>query len=438
MTEPEFFKKIQDNEPYFVLTEEIKKAFRLAEFIDTNLFITGSAGTSKSTFLKMMSKYSSKKMIVVAPTGVAAINVEGQTMHSFFRFPIGILDGKQSPSSILMESWESFEILYIDEISMVRADLFNAVDKVMRRAGDKTKPFGGKQVIISGDLWQLPPVVGKNEKEVFSQMFNSRWFFANESASLFDIIEFTEVFRQADKGFVEILNRFRKGLHSYADINYLNNKRKHYEGDALVITTTNSNADAINKNRLDKIKAKEYRFTGQVSGSFSESSMIAPMSISLKVGAKIMVLRNFPKLGLVNGSIRYVRSICKEHDEYIMISKSMFDTESEWQRLDETTWEQYEYVLIDKELSKEVVGTYTQLPVKLGFAVTCHKAQGVTVDEAVIDFDRGVFECGQAYVALSRVKSLEGIHLCQPLKMTDFRIDADVKNYFRESNKTVI
>ena len=429
MTNEEFFKQICDGEPEFVLTDEIRAAFECAEFTDTNMFITGSAGTSKSTFLKMMTKYSSKKIVVVAPTGIAAINVGGQTAHSFFRFPIGILDGKQSPSTLLMESWESFSILYIDEISMVRADMFNAIDAVMRRAGDKKKPFGGKQVIISGDLWQLPPVVGRNEKEIFTEMFKSRWFFANESADSFRTFEFHEVFRQSDKGFVSLLNRFRKGTHTYADIAAMNTRRSDRVCDALVLTTTNAKADTINSERLDRIKSKLYRFTGRITGKFPESNMSAPMNIELKVGAKVIVLRNYPKLGLANGSVRYVRSV-DEDGEYIMISKSMEDDTQVWQKLEKAVWEQYEYVFEDKTLYKEVVGSYIQLPVKLGFAVTIHRSQGLTVDEAVIDFDRGIFECGQAYVALSRVRSKDGIYLRQPLNMHDFKIDKDVRDYF--------
>ena len=429
-TENEFMDLIRDSEN-ITIHPALKEAFRIAEFSNENLFVHGGGGSGKSLFVKCLEKYSSKKIVIVAPTGVAAVNIGGQTAHSFFRFPIGILDGKQSPSQRLMDLWESFQILVIDEISMVRADMFNAIDKTMRRAGDKKKPFGGKQVIILGDIYQLSPIVGGSERTAFFEMYKSKWFFNSDLIETFHKVEFTEIFRQSDSTFIEVLNNCRTASISVKDLRLLNSRyNQKISENAVVITTTNAKADAINMTKLAQIKSKKYTFEGYVSGNFPENQMLAPKILELKVGAKVMVLRNLPKLGLVNGSIVYVREV--REDECVMVAADM-KSES-FIMLEPCKWEQYSYEYYDGQLQKEVSGSYMQIPLKVAFSITIHKSQSATFDEATIDFDGGVFATGQAYVALSRVKSLEGLYLKQLIKSSDFKVDPEVHKYAQGRN----
>ena len=422
----EFTTKILASNPKITITSEISKALELAEFSKTNLFITGCGGSSKSTFIQNYTKNTDKKVIILAPTGVAAVNVEGQTIHSFFGFPIGILDKEVKASDRLRKIWKTFDVLLIDEISMVRADLFKAMDTVMKKAAGNLKPFGGKQLILLGDLWQLPPVVPKHEQDIMKQLHKSRWWFDSLDVSSFSIIEFTKVFRQSDVEFIGSLDRFRRGTHNATDLAYVNTRiSKKKPEHAITITTTNYKADLINQANLKKIPQPSISLVGTTSGSFPESAMVAPKNLHLKIGAKVMILANLKLDGLYNGSIVYISKIDK--DKCTVDVKDPID--GKFKTISMYTWKQYAYTYDNDTLGKTVTGTYTQLPLKLAYGITAHKVQGCTFDEAIIDFDRGTFEAGQAYVALSRVKSLNGIYLRQPIKHSDFIIDVNVKRF---------
>lgn len=430
MTSTEFIEKIR-KEDNIIINSAIEQAFELAEFSNKNLFITGSGGVGKSVFIKSFTKHTSKSVAVVAPTGVAAINVKGQTIHKFFNFPIGIIDSTIRPSRKFLDIWASFDTLLIDEASMVRSDVFNAIDTVMKKTAKSQKPFGGKQVILVGDPFQLPPIVSKEESEAFSMFFSSRWWFNLIENSGFSIIDFNEVFRQKDRTFISILNRLRTGTHTDMDIKYLNSKfGSTPSSNAITITTTNKKADSINAINLSKIKAKEETFVGELNGNFDKSNVIAPLYLTLKVGAKVMVLRNDSSTGLVNGSIVYVTEINKK-EKYVMVKRPDSDTQL---KVCEATWEQYSYDVIGGKLSKVESGRYKQIPLKLAYACTAHKTQGCTFDDIILDFDRGIFESGQAYVAISRVRSIEGLHLAHPLKLGDFWVDKEVQSFFNKDN----
>ena len=422
----EFITKILSSNPEVTITSELSQAFELAEFSKHNLFITGCGGSGKSLFINSLVQNTSKKIVVLAPTGVAAVNVEGQTIHSFFKFPIGILDKNVKVSDQFKKLWKTFDVLLIDEISMVRADLFGAMDTVMKKAAGNSKPFGGKQIILLGDLWQLPPVVPKQEQDIIKLLHKSRWWFDSVDVSSFSIVEFTKVFRQSDARFIDSLDRFRRGIHNPNDLAYVNTRLSNTTpAHAITITTTNYKADLINQANLKKIQQPLITIKGTTEGTFPESAMVTPKELQLKLGAKVMVLLNIKSEGLHNGSIVYISKIDKEK-ETVEVKDPL---DGCFKVISKATWKQYAYTYDNDSLDKTVSGTYTQLPLKLAYSSTIHKIQGCTFDEAIIDFDRGVFEAGQAYVALSRVKSLNGLHIRKPIKHSDFIIDANVKRF---------
>lgn len=397
------------------------------------VFITGRAGTGKSTLLKLFRKQTKLECVYLAPTGVAALNVNGETVHSFFRFAPGItmreatIKGKNSDPDL----YKSVDVLVIDEISMVRADLMDCMDAFLKAAMRSNRPFGGKRVIAIGDLYQLPPVVRRDETEAFASRYPSPYFFSSDAVDLLraageiEIVELDRVFRQRDAAFVELLNGVRDRSIKDAGLAVLNKRVDPRNDDgpspAIHLTTTNAAADEINARHLAKLTGKPRTYAGSTSGTFSERDFPTDAALTLKPKARVMFLHNDAEGRWVNGSLGTVLTLYKD-----MIEVQMDDGEVE--EVSPHTWSLYRtvYQKDANQLDQEKVGSFTQIPLRLAWATTIHKSQGKTFDRCVVDLGRGAFAAGQTYVALSRCRTLEGIRLVQPVSkrhvLTDWRV----------------
>ncbi len=422
-----------------ILTQEFKYVLDTLTNTNTNVFLTGKAGTGKSTLLQLITKSIDKKTVVVAPTGVAALNVRGQTIHSFFRLPPKLIQPKDIRKVRQQYLYKNIELLIIDEISMVRADLLDGIDRFLRINRGSGQPFGGVQVLFVGDLFQLPPVISSmGERQVFQNIYESPYFF---SAQVFErdfdleVIELQRVFRQKEKRFLELLNAVRLNTADYDTLEELNSryfpdftppKGIHY----ITLTATNATANRINRQELDKLTTPARQFMAKIKGDVKPSAFPTEQILTLKEGAQIMFIRNDPERRYVNGSIGSVLSI--KGDE-IRVEVHEAGQRNEFE-LEPYLWEIIKYKVDPqnpKELQEEVLGSFEQYPVKLAWAVTIHKAQGKTFDRAIIDLGRGAFEHGQAYVALSRCRSLEGIILRQKLRPQDIMTDPLVVDFYQ-------
>ena len=441
--------------------EGFSRAFHMMEDTDRHVFVTGRAGTGKSTLLQYFRQNTKKDIAVLAPTGVAAVNVRGQTIHSFFNFKIDI-----TPDSVRRirprdkAVYKKLHAIVVDEISMVRADLLDCVDVFLCLHGrGKSMPFGGIQMILIGDLYQLPPVVTSREKALFMDYYKSPYFFdamvfgGNKTFNM-EFIELEKVYRQKDASFLKLLNAIRNNTATDDDMNEINkryipdfrekggspikdprlNSSPHaLSGEpsrasfgvkdfSIYLTTTNILADSINIKKLAEIKGKEYRYTGALEGDFSAKDLPTGMEIVLKTGAQVMLLNNDSAGRWINGSIGRVVGIAKE-DGRDAILVELPDGET----VDVTPykWEMYKFSY-DKNrnmVTSEAVGSFTQYPLKLAWAVTIHKSQGMTFDNVIIDIGRGTFCHGQLYVALSRCTTLEGIVLKIPVSKKNILMD---------------
>ncbi len=418
-------------------TPQFEKTLRLLENTDRSLFITGRAGTGKSTLLNYFRQTTKKKLVVLAPTGVAALNVQGQTIHSFFSFRPDITPDKVKrlqPSK--QKLIRSLDAIIIDEISMVRADLLDCVDLALRLNRDyENVPFGGLQMILIGDLYQLPPVVIPREEKVFSLHYESPYFF---SANVFrdknfrlEYVELDKVFRQKDQSFLELLNAIRNRSISEEQLarlnaRYLPDFQPEEDEFYLTLTSTNEAADAINQEKLDHLPGKNRYYQGEIEGEFEEAYLPTSKVLALKEGAQVMLLTNDPYGRWVNGSIGRIEEIIKPETgaEVVMVRLSS----GELVDILPHQWEIFHFELDQKKnkIISRVVGTFNQYPLRLSWAVTIHKSQGKTFDRVVVDIGRGTFAHGQVYVALSRCTSFEGLVLKKPIKkghiLMDYRV----------------
>jgi ATP-dependent exoDNAse (exonuclease V) alpha subunit len=432
------------------LNDRFRHALRVMNETDRNVFITGRAGTGKSTLLEYFRDTTEKNIAVLAPTGVAAVNVKGQTVHSFFNFRPDVTPdtaGKIRPRE--KDIYKKLDAIVIDEISMVRADILDSVNVFLKRYGKKKgHPFGGIQMIFIGDLYQLPPVVPSREKALFSEHYKSPYFF---SARVFDedlfsmisasfemeFIELEKVYRQRDEKFLNILNSIRNNTVSEEEIKEIN--RRHdpdfieRTGDLYIyLTTTNAMAEKINMERLSKLKVDEYGYRGIIDGDFTKKNLPTLLDLSLKKGSQVMLLNNDSLGRWINGSIGKVSEIEESEDGPDILWVEL--TSGALVDVLPHKWEMYEFSY-DKEASKifsESVGSFTQYPIRLAWAVTIHKSQGMTFDRAIIDIGRGTFSHGQLYVALSRCTGIDGIVLKRPVHKRNVLLDQRVVNFVTE------
>ncbi|WP_449278492.1 ATP-dependent DNA helicase [Leucobacter sp. GX24907] len=423
------------------LSPEQLAVYERIEHTRENVFVTGRAGTGKSTILNHLAWSTSKIIAVCAPTGVAALNVGGQTIHSLLRLPTGVIaDHQLDQPAELKKMLASIDTLVIDEISMVSADLMDAIDRSLRQArGKKHDPFGGVQIIMFGDPYQLPPVPPRDpeERAYFSDTYRSLWFFDArvwEGADL-SVIELEEVHRQRDDRFKQILGAVRHGVVTADMAEELNSAgARSAPRDALTLATTNATVNRINQARLAEIKGSSLRAVAEINGEFRENMYPADEVLELKPGAQVMFLRNDPDGRWVNGTIGTVSRV--KGTVWVEVDRDGLDPEEF--EVEPTTWERFRYTYDPdtKKLEKEVVAEFEQFPLRLAWAVTVHKSQGHTYDAAAIDLGPRAFSAGQTYVALSRVRSLDGLYLRRPLQPRDVIVDPNVVRFMRERQGT--
>lgn len=423
------------------LNEEFVKAFHFAENTDKNLFVTGKAGTGKSTFLNYFRENTKKDIAVIAPTGVAAVNIKGQTIHSFFNFKPDItLHKVEKIKPKNPNLYKKLDCIVIDEISMVRADILDCIDSFLRIHGPKKKkPFGGIQMIFIGDLYQLPPVVTSREKGIFKEFYKTPYFFSSNvfKECEFEFVELEKVYRQSDNAFIEILNSIRNNTVTDEIIEKLNQRVKPdfetTEDDFYIyLTPTNKMAEKVNFDKLSKIKNKDFKYYGFIDGEFSEHDLPTSLELILKVDAQVMLLNNDTKGRWINGDIGKIVEINTKKAEPDVIVVEISD--GEVVEVSPFTWEMYEFYY-DKNRKKiltEVIGQFTQYPLKLAWAITIHKSQGLTFDNVILDIGKGTFSHGQLYVALSRCRSLEGLVLKKPVSAKNVLLDRRIVKFLTE------
>lgn len=414
------------------MNEESILAWNIIEKTNANLFLTGKAGTGKTTFLKRLKELSPKRMIVLAPTGIAAINAGGMTIHSFFQLPFSPYvpgttfgSGEQKRyqfSKLKRNIIRSIDLLVIDEISMVRSDLLDAVDSVLRQYRKRHDlPFGGVQLLMIGDLQQLAPVVTPQEEHLLGQHYDTPFFFSSNALKQvgYLTIELKKVYRQQDEQFISLLNQIRENKASEATLQALNQRYipnfvPPKEGNYIRLTTHNAPAQYINEQQLAALPAQSFSFTADIEGDFPETSYPADFKLTLKPGAQVMFIKNDPQHRFYNGMIGEVIGVRTDEDGSKITVRSK-DSGEEFD-LEKMEWTNAKYTLNEKtkEIEETVEGKFMQYPLRLAWAITIHKSQGLTFEHAIIDASHS-FTHGQTYVALSRCKTLEGMVLSQPL-----------------------
>lgn len=438
------------DEPIDLENPEFQSLWSLIRETRQSVFLTGKAGTGKSTFLRYIISHTSKQLAVLAPTGLAAVNVRGQTIHSFFHLPLqpvlpddpnfapGALGKRLNISRKMIEVLRNLELIIIDEISMVRADVIDLIDKILRTfGGDRRKPFGGKQLLLVGDVFQLEPVVTQTDREILRHHYPHCFFFNADVFRAFGLtsIELRKVYRQKEGEFISILDRCRAGVPTSTDIAAINSRygifaEPETEEMCMTLTGTRSLADAINARHLEQLTTPETVFEGFINGDFPAQFFPTDLELHLKVGAQVILLRNDPMGRWVNGSLGIVTSTVD--------GKLTVRLENGQEHIIEPVlWENVEfgYEKKSKRVKANVKGSFTQLPVRAAWAITIHKSQGQTFERIVIDLGQsGAFSGGQVYVALSRCTSLEGIRLLRPVDIRDVYVNYEVERFARSFN----
>jgi ATP-dependent exoDNAse (exonuclease V) alpha subunit len=416
----------------FQLTREFSDTFDEIENTNQNFYITGNAGTGKSTLLYYFKEKTKKKTVLLAPTGIAAINIGGSTIHSFFRFPSHILNEEDIRKLWGKESlFAAMETLVIDEVSMVRADIMDAIDHSLRLNRSRPyDPFGGVQIVLIGDLFQLPPVVPPDLEEYFKERYETPYFF---SATVFkeaelQKIELQKVFRQDDPSFIALLNKVRTRDMEMEDLDKINERyapalKLAGHDLAITLTSTNARAASINLERLASLPSEEFFYNASTENDFDDKSMPTDKVLHLKKGAQVMMVKNDPNKRWVNGSLGIVEDLTRNS---ITVS---FDGVQH--TIEQSTWDKLEYEY-DREsglIEPFVTGSFRQYPIKLAWAMTIHKSQGKTFNKVIIDLGRGAFAHGQTYVALSRCRTFEGIFLKTLFRPSDIIVDQRIKEW---------
>lgn len=450
---PDAEPKLQTDNTGFESNDMLRLAADYVRFTNTHIFLTGKAGTGKTTFLRNIRQMTHKRMIVVAPTGVAAINAGGVTIHSFFQLPFGPQLPEEAQTSAIntdasarsnaarlqkinrtkINIIKSLDLLVIDEISMVRADLLDAIDSVLRRYRDRNLPFGGVQLLMIGDLQQLSPIAKEEEWQLLRNYYETVYFFSSRALKQckYESIELTHVYRQSDKHFIDLLNKVRDNKLDIPSIDLLNTRYiKDFEipenGGYITLTTHNYQSQQINQQKLEALKGKLLKFKAETEGDFPEFAYPTDFELALKTGAQVMFVKNDPSVEkrFFNGKIG---KLVAQIGDTLMVK---CPGENELIEVEPLDWQNCKYSIDDdtKEIKETVVGTFTQFPLKLAWAITIHKSQGLTFEKAVIDAN-SAFAHGQVYVALSRCTTLEGLVLTSPINKSAIKTDQAVGGF---------
>lgn len=420
-----------------VLSAEQQAVLKVMEETRQHLYITGKAGVGKSVLLRAFREQTKKRIVVAAPTGIAALNVQGQTLHSLFKLPTqlqkkGHLEPDEKANTLL----KRIDALVIDEVSMVRADVLDAIDERLRQACDNGLPFGGKQIIMIGDVFQLPPVVEKDLRDYFERVYGGVYFFNATvwQKTDFKVFELTQIFRQKDSAFKDILNAVRDGSVVEAQIESLNVRH----GAALpkegtvTLATTNALVTQINQERLDRLPGKAYQYNAFITGTMEKNSFPTEERLYLKKDAQVVLLKNDQNGRWVNGTVGVIEKLSETSIEVRV--NGIVHT------LEKNTWEEIAYTYENDEIKAKVVSSFEQYPIRLAWALTVHKSQGQTYESVCLDLTRPTFAHGQLYVALSRATSLQGLYLKMPVKMRDVIVDPKVAAFMsrRETIKVEV
>ncbi len=424
--------KIKKQQKY-VLTDDIKKCLDLLENTDQNLFITGKAGTGKSLLIQYFRSHTSKKVAILAPTGIAALNARGQTIHSFFGFPPCLIESKAIRKSNNNRLFADLDCLIIDEISMVRADLIDGIDKFLRLNGrDSNVSFGGIRIVFVGDLYQLPPVLRTEESVRYYDLYSSPYFFSANSFQPEDfiIVELTNIFRQSEREFIDFLNHVRTGEIEASRFDIVNQKvvdNINYDKHT-VLCTINKTANDINQTKLNEINKPQFTYKARIEGDFpiDDQNLPVELDLMLKEKAKVLFVKNDPGGRWVNGTL----GVVTELGENLIKVKIDNDVIVE---IEKAEWNKIKYVINSDtgDLEEKIIGKLIQYPLRLAWAITIHKSQGMTLNKVCLDFRRSPFAHGQTYVALSRCRSLDGLVMTRRIWPNDILIDDRIVDFHR-------
>tara|TARA_Y100000816_G_C26080530_1_gene569444 strand:- start:120 stop:1721 length:1602 start_codon:yes stop_codon:yes gene_type:complete len=410
------------------LTNEFKNFYKLMEDTDINMFLTGKAGSGKSTLLEYFRQNTSKNHVILAPTGIAAIKARGQTIHSFFKFPPRVIQDFDVKILRDQKLIKNLDTILIDESSMIRADMLDAIDLSLKKNRKNIKPFGGVQIILIGDLFQLPPVVSSDAKNSMEQLYPDGAYFFNSNIfndGSIKIYELTKIFRQREENFINLLNKIRISKVSQNDLDLINKRVVDFEENVpegvIILSPKNIKVDQINTYNLNKLDSDMYEYIAEIKGTFKDS--IVDEHLKLKVGAQIMLVKNdlnTPRRW-VNGTLGIIEKLEKDKI-FAKINGKTHEVKKE-------AWHRYDYRFSGGSITPSIVATFIQYPIKLAWAATIHKCQGQTFQKVAIDLDTGAFSHGQTYVALSRATSLEGVYLKREIYNSDLIFDKKVYDY---------